>query len=115
MPVAKNIHDAMQSASWIRRMFERGAELKRTHGAANVFDFTLGNPILEPPPEFYEALRRIAARSHEGLHRYMPNAGFPEVRQAIANKLSADRIFPEIHASHVVMSIGAGGGLNAVL
>jgi len=115
MPVASTIADAMTRASWIRRMFEKGTELKRIHGAKNVFDFTLGNPFPEPPEAFFDAVAALAARKHEGLHRYMPNAGFPEVRAAVADKLSKDGVFPGITGNNIVMSVGAAGGMNVVL
>jgi aspartate aminotransferase len=115
MSVANGIRDAMTRGSWIRKMFERGAELKRRLGAENVFDFTLGNPVLEPPAAFYDTLAELAERRDEGLHRYMPNAGYPHVRDAIARRLSEDGTFPGIEGSGVTMSVGAGGGLNAAL
>jgi aspartate aminotransferase len=115
MPIASHIHEAMTRASWIRKMFEKGTELKRIHGDGNVFDFTLGNPILEPPREFYDALAELSRLREEGIHRYMPNAGMPSVREAIARKLSGDGVFPGLTANHVVMSVGAGGGLNVSL
>jgi aspartate aminotransferase len=115
MPVANTIRDAMTRSSWIRRMFEKGTELKRLHGEKNVFDLTLGNPFPEPPPGFFDGLAALASRRGEGLHRYMPNAGFPDVRAAIAKKLSRDGVFPEITGSNIVMSVGAAGGINVVL
>ena len=45
------IQAALAGASWIRRMFEQGRELKQRVGTENVFDFSLGNPDLPPPPE----------------------------------------------------------------
>lgn len=104
----------MQSASWIRRMFEEGARLKAEHGEAAVCDFSLGNPVLEPPPAVLEALAAAAAPKAAGAHRYMPNAGYPEVRAAVAASLRAQTGTP-FEARHVVMSVGAGGGLNVVM
>ena len=115
MPVATTIRDAMTRSSWIRRMFEKGAELARVHGARNIYDFTLGNPFLEPPSGFYDGLAALAERRSEGLHRYMPNAGFPEVRAAVAENLRKRGVFPGITGSNVVMSVGAAGGMNVTL
>ena len=42
-------------------MFEAGMELKQKFGAENVFDYSLGNPDLPPPPEVKTALAAIAA------------------------------------------------------
>ncbi len=114
MPVARGISEAMQAGSWIRRMFERGRELKARLGPDAVFDLSLGNPLLEPPAAFRRALAEIAAEPPAGWHRYMTNAGFPEVREAIAGYLGRKGLL-RTTGDHVVMCCGAGGGLNVVL
>ena len=113
MTIAAKIQRAMESQSWIRQMFELGIELKRQHGDENVFDLSLGNPILEPPDEVAEALRRLAADPPAGMHRYMPNAGYAETRAAIAANLAAQTGLP-FTAAHTVMTVGAGGALNVI-
>ncbi len=114
MIVARGIAEAMQAGSWIRRMFERGRELKARLGADAVFDLSLGNPLLEPPPEFRETLREIASEPPAGRDRYMTNAGFPEVRQAVAEHLARSGLM-RTDADHIVMSCGAGGAINVTL
>jgi aspartate aminotransferase len=106
--------DLMKGSSWIRRMFEEGAKLRAELGADRVFDFSLGNPVLEPPPEVLRALREALDDPAPGLHRYMPNAGFPDVRRAVAAFLATDHGVP-FDEGRVLMSVGAGGGLNVVL
>ena len=49
----------MSDSSWIRKMFEEGLNLKEKYGHENVYDFSLGNPILDPPEEFFESLKEI--------------------------------------------------------
>ena len=66
----------MVNASWIREMFEQGQRLKDIHGEDQVFDFSLGNPIMEPPPQVREVLLKILNEEQKGSHRYMPNQGF---------------------------------------
>ncbi|HEX9882567.1 MAG TPA: pyridoxal phosphate-dependent aminotransferase, partial [Desulfobaccales bacterium] len=88
MPIANRIKAAMEGSSWIRRMFEEGAELKAKLGPEKVFDFTLGNPDLEPPARFKDELRAAVADPRPGLHCYMPNAGLAPTRQALAEHLS---------------------------
>jgi aspartate aminotransferase len=44
----------------------------------------------------------------------MPNAGFPDVRAALAARFAAATALPYT-AQHVVMTVGAGGALNVVL
>jgi len=114
MAVAEKISKMMASSSWIRRMFDAGAELKARFGADEVCDFSLGNPNLDPPPEFNEALRRLAAASMPAKHGYMPNAGLAEVRKAVADFVSREQQCP-LEADHVVMTCGAGGALNVAL
>ena len=74
--ISSKIHGYMEAGSWIRRMFEAGIALKAKYGERNVFDLSLGNPVVEPPEEFQRELRRLVRESKPGLHRYMPNAGF---------------------------------------
>ena len=109
--ISKRVVQSMQNSSYIRRMFEEGIRLKQIHGAGNVYDFSLGNPDLEPPKEVAEALKAIVAEARPGLHSYMSNAGYPETRAAVAGKLS--RVSGvEIPAANVLMTVGAAGAMN---
>ncbi len=109
--ISKRVVQSMQNSSYIRRMFEEGIRLKQIHGAGNVYDFSLGNPDLEPPKEVAEALKAIVAEARPGLHSYMSNAGYPETRAAVAGKLS--RVSGvEIPAANVLMTVGAAGAIN---
>lgn len=114
MAVAKKVQKFMAQGSWIRRMFEEGIALKRQLGEDNVFDLSLGNPIMEPPPEFFAELRRIAESPAPGMHRYMPNAGYVETRAAVAAQLREETGLDFTH-NEIVMTCGAGGALNVVL
>ena len=114
MAVSKKINSFMTKASWIRKMFEEGIRMKREVGADKVFDFSLGNPIMEPPESCREALRELAHNPPAGMHRYMSNAGHPEVRARVAEYLSADT-GADLEAEDVIMTCGAGGALNAAL
>ena len=114
MAVSQKIRNFMEQGSWIRRMFEEGIELKRQFGDENVFDLSLGNPVMQPPPEFFAELRRIANDPSPGIHRYMPNAGYEETRAAVAAQLAAETGL-DFSAAEVVMTCGAGGALNVVL
>ncbi|MCB9831423.1 MAG: pyridoxal phosphate-dependent aminotransferase [Planctomycetes bacterium] len=105
---------AMESASWIRQMFEEGNRLRREVGPENVFDFTLGNPSVPPPPEFQRALEETARNSTPADHRYMTNAGREDTRRAIAERLRSCH-GEALQGQHVVMSCGAAGGLNVLM
>jgi aspartate aminotransferase len=112
--IADAMRDSIQGSSWIRRMFEEGTQLKAEVGAENVFDFSLGNPILEPPAKFGEAIRELTSGEGQGLHRYIPNAGLPEVRAYIAGEM-AEATGMAYEGGHVVITCGAAGGMNIVL
>ena len=84
MAVSQKVREFMEQGSWIRKMFEEGIALRQRFGDDAVFDLSLGNPILEPPDEFFAELKRIADDPIPGMHRYMPNAGYPETRAAVA-------------------------------
>ncbi len=114
MPISEKVQGFVEQGGWIRRMFEAGIVLKSQYGEDNVFDLSLGNPVVEPPPEFHRELRRLAENPIEGMHRYMPNAGYPETRQAVADGLAHETgLF--FNAGDVVMTCGAAAALNVVL
>ncbi|MBN2494643.1 MAG: pyridoxal phosphate-dependent aminotransferase [Deltaproteobacteria bacterium] len=114
MPISKKIEDFMTKASFIRRMFEEGIRMKRELGAENVFDFSLGNPILEPPEAVLERLAELVRDPPPGLHRYMANAGHPDVCERIAAYLS-EQSGEKLEAADVIMTTGAAGALNTAL
>jgi aspartate aminotransferase len=113
--VSKYISQAMEQSSWIRKMFEVGKEMKLSYGSDNVFDLSLGNPILEPPPEFFNVFQKIATNTSSGKHRYMSNAGFEDVRDKVALYLRQKHFFSNLEMKHVIMSCGAGGAINVIL
>jgi aspartate aminotransferase len=113
MAVSPLIKNALASSSMIRKMFEEGAKLKKQYGEDAVFDFSIGNPDIEPPPDFHRVFLELATEDTKGSHGYMPNAGYPHVREALAAKASREHKVT-IDGSHVVMSVGAAGGLNTV-
>jgi aspartate aminotransferase len=114
MAISKKMNDFAQSSSWIRKMFEEGARLKAEFGAENVFDFSLGNPDLPPPPQFQKTLETLAANDAPGVHAYMPNGGYPFVRNAVAAQLSIEQGVV-LSSNEILMTCGAAGGLNVVL
>ena len=114
MAVSNKVKGSMEQGSWIRKMFEEGISLKQQFGEENVFDLSLGNPIMEPPQEFFDELRRVAENPIAGLHRYMPNAGFVETRDAVATQLR-EETGQDFTANEIIMCCGAGGALNVIL
>ncbi|APG27120.1 aspartate aminotransferase [Syntrophotalea acetylenivorans] len=114
MSISIKIANYIERASWIRKMFEEGARLRAERGAENIFDFTIGNPSTEPPASLQQELLKLAQQPVPGMHRYMSNAGYEETRQAVADHISKNAS-QQIEANHVIMTCGAGGGLNVVL
>ena len=114
MPISRKVSEKLEMSSWIRKMFEEGLRMKQEHGADNVFDLSLGNPVVEPPAEVRQAIVSAANDSAAGLHRYMPNAGLADVREAVAKSLSAESGV-ELSTDQIIMVCGAAGGLNITL
>lgn len=114
MSISGAIKDSIEKSSWIRKMFEEGAKLKAQFGAENVFDFSLGNPDVEPPADFFKVLQKFAADMTPGVHGYMPNAGFPGVRDSVAEKISAQHDV-KLDKETIIMTCGAAGGMNVVM
>jgi len=114
MTISKKIKTFLTNASFIRKMFEEGERLRKQFGTENVYDFSLGNPDVEPPKAFKEALKKISLEPIPGMHRYMSNAGYPETRRCVAEALAEQTGLP-FKENHVVMTCGAGGALNVVL
>ncbi len=112
MSISKKMEGFITRASWVRKMFEEGEKLKQTYGADKVFDFSLGNPSLEPPEVFFKCLEKEALL-HKG-HGYMPNAGFEETREAVATYLRKEHDLP-FSSEHIVMTCGAAGAINIAL
>ena len=109
--VTPAIRDSMASSSWIRKMFEKGIELKKRYGAEAVCDFSLGNPDVPPPAKTADALREIATQAVRPLGLgYCPNAGIPEVREALSAWLARQQE-TRLAAEDVVLTVGAAGAL----
>ncbi len=114
MAIAKKMQEFAKRSSWIRKMFEEGAKMKAEYGAENVYDFSLGNPDLPPPAEFQQALEKMAADVNPGIHKYMPNAGYPAVRELMADKIGAEQML-KLNGDGVIMTCGAAGAINVTL
>ncbi|UCG07984.1 MAG: pyridoxal phosphate-dependent aminotransferase [Desulfobacterales bacterium] len=114
MTISKKISNIIAGSSFIRKMFEEGAELKAKYGAENVYDFSLGNPNLPPPEKFNEALLDAVTSCALGDHCYMPNTGFPMVCGSVAEYLAEEQQAP-VTNKDLLMTCGASGALNVAL
>ncbi|WP_346873757.1 MULTISPECIES: pyridoxal phosphate-dependent aminotransferase [unclassified Clostridium] len=112
--ISKKMVDYVNGSSLIRAMFEEGKRLASIYGAENVYDFSLGNPNLEPPCTVKEAIVDILNNEPNTMvHGYMSNSGYEDVRETIANSINKkfDTSFTE---KNIVMTVGAAGGLNVI-
>ncbi len=114
MSISRSVAEMMKNSSFIRKMFEEGAKLKLLYGADNVCDFSIGNPDMKPPEEFQRVLLEEASRDEARIHGYMPNAGYPFVRKAVAERAALEQKVA-LDAAHLIMTCGAGGALNVAL
>ena len=112
--ISERLKKQLSAGSQIRKMFEEGNRLKAIYGADKVFDFSIGNPDLEPPHEVSDALKELASNPIPGMHGYMSNSGYESTRAVIAAKKSAESGL-EISSGAVCMTVGAACAMNDVL
>jgi aspartate aminotransferase len=111
---SEKIVNNLKKSSWIRAMFEEGEKLRSIHGADKVFDFSIGNPEIEPPETVKKAFEKIASLDLPGKHRYMSNAGYISVREKIASRIEKETGV-SLSYKNIIMTCGAAGALNVVL
>lgn len=112
--ISERLKKQLAAGSQIRKMFEEGNRLKAIYGADKVYDFSIGNPDLEPPHEVSDALKELASNPTPGMHGYMSNSGYESTRAAIAAKKSEESGL-EISSGAVCMTVGAASAMNDVL
>ncbi len=112
--IAKEMIKYVEGSSAIRAMFEEGKKMADIYGVENVFDFSLGNPNLPPPPQVAQAIIDILQEEEPMLvHGYMNNSGYEDVRESIAKSINK-RFGTEFAAHNILMTVGAAGGLNVI-
>jgi aspartate aminotransferase len=113
--IAKKMKPYLENNSAIRAMFEEGKRMAAEFGADKVYDFSLGNPNVPAPQQLKEAIREILDEEDPVfVHGYMSNAGFEHVRKAIADNLN-ERFGTAFSNENLIMTVGAGSGLNVCL
>lgn len=104
----------VNGSSAIRAMFEEGKKLAAIYGAENVYDYSLGNPSVEPPLEVKKAIYHILETEEPNLvHGYPNNSGFEDVRQAVAEHLNK-KFGTAFSFENIVMTNGAAAALNII-
>ena len=113
--ISNKMKTFVSQSSAIRAMFEEGRRLAQIYGEENVFDFSLGNPNVEPPDSVKESVIYILDKeSPNFVHGYMNNSGYEDVRKAIAD-FNNKKYGVNLSAENIVMTVGAAGGLNVIL
>ena len=112
--ISDEIVEYLKEGTWIKDLFEKGSQLKQIYNEDEIFDFSLGNPIIEPPTNFKKELIALVKNPPNNLHGYISNQGLIGAREKVASFLGSlynYHIYPE----SVVMTTGAGGALNVAL
>lgn len=113
--ISNKMEKLVKGSSTIRAMFEEGKKLSAKYGEENVFDYSLGNPNVEPPEEVKKAIIDIVNEEPQNLvHGYMNNAGYEDVRKKIADFINKKNNI-SLTENNIVMTCGAAGGLNIIL
>lgn len=113
--ISNKMEKLVKGSSTIRAMFEEGKKLSAKYGEENVFDYSLGNPNVEPPEEVKKAIIDIINEESQNLvHGYMNNAGYEDVRKKIADFIN-EKNNTNLTENNIVMTCGAAGGLNIIL
>ena len=113
--ISKSMEQLVKGNSVIRALFEEGKEMASEFGAENVYDFSLGNPSVPAPESVRVSMKQILDNENSlYLHGYMSNAGYEEVRAAVAHSLNK-RFETDFEWEGILMTVGAAGGLNVVL
>ncbi|SFR54880.1 pyridoxal phosphate-dependent aminotransferase [Anaeromicropila populeti] len=113
--ISEKMVDYVKGSSVIRAMFEEGQKLAKIYGEENVYDFSLGNPSVEPPAKVKEAIVDIITNENaKQIHGYMLNAGYEDVRTVIADSLNKKH-GTSLKQDNIIMTVGAAGGLNVIL
>lgn len=112
--IAEKMKSYVENSSVIRAMFEEGAKMAAVYGAENVYDFSLGNPNVAAPAQVRQAIEEIITGEDPVMvHGYMSNAGFEDVRSAVAASLNR-RFQTAFHEENIIMTVGAAGGMNVI-
>ena len=101
--------------SAIRELFEKGKELKKTYGEKKVFDFSIGNPVSNPPKEVKEVLTDLINNKNPiELHGYTSAQGDAFVRRSISKYLN-EKYFANTNEEYIYMTSGAAAGITITL
>ena len=108
--VNQELYNIGKGRTVIRRLFDYGKEQQKL--GHKVYDFSLGNPNVQPPKEVIDTIRELAVENPDGLHEYTLGPGLESTRQAIADNLNR-RFGLSLEGRYVFMTVGASPALRA--
>lgn len=113
--ISDKMSKLLERSAAMSAMYTESARMKEQYGVENVYDFGMGNPNLAAPDIIREVSIKVLNETDPWyLHHYMPNNGFVEARQKIADSLN--RRFGENYGvDNIMMCVGAAGGINSLL
>jgi aspartate aminotransferase len=104
------VRGEVEAGGWVRAGAAMAQRLRELHGADAVADLSLGQP-LEAPETVRQAFERAAAAVRPRRFGYMPNLGYPELRERIAEDVEV----AGVTAQSVAVTVGAAGAISMAL
>lgn len=109
--IAKRLRESLDSSICIRDIFEEGKKLAEVYGAENIYNFSIGNPSVEPPAIVNQTMKDILDQEAPlALHGYPANVGHPEVRRHVAQHLNG-KYGCNYNEQGIIMTSGAASAL----
>ena len=113
--ISNTMKSVISNNSIIRAMFEEGIRLSKIYGDENVFDYSIGNPNVEPPESIKKIINEILNEETPNyIHGYMNNSGYDDVRDDVSTFLNKKHDLT-LSRNNIIMTCGAAGGLNIIL
>ena len=101
--------------SIIREIFEYSKQRASEIGADKVYDFSLGNPSVEPPVDVINAIKDLISTDNQTLlHGYTSAQGYLNVRTTVANSINK-RFNLNLTPNNIYMTCGAAASLSICL
>ena len=109
--VNQKYKDRLSNKSVIRELAAYARKRGQEIGYENVFDYSLGNPSVETPKEYNDAvIKMYQTMDSMSLHGYSPTLGNTHAREVIAASLSKRFGIP-YEAKHIFPTTGAAGAI----
>ncbi len=115
MEINQNAFALGSKRSIIREIFEYSKLRANEIGQDKVYDFSLGNPSVEPPKEVTDAIKELLEKENSTLlHGYTSAQGDLNVRTTVANKINKSFNL-NLSPNDIYMTCGAAASLSICL